>query len=112
MKIGEGREITGDLFGVAARLKAIDPAYVLWRSYKYKRFELHSVHGDRDTLELAIPFDRLDERTVRLALSTRRERADKLYEQIERENRRLEAARIDESVRSAARETERILSAL
>lgn len=107
--IGLGYEVTDDLFGISGRLKAIDPDYFVFYSYVKRRYEVHARGQRGGTLALVVPFDRLDERTVRLVLRTRRERADAYLAEIERENECLKKAERERAVRHAAVEAERIL---
>ena len=85
-----GRVIDDDLFGVCRRLKSIDDGYFVFLNYKTGKFEVHNKKDSR-TLCLVLPYDRLDERTVRHVLYTRAERAREIVERMERENARLEA---------------------
>ncbi|MDE6201653.1 MAG: hypothetical protein K2M47_07270 [Clostridiales bacterium] len=87
-----GRVIDDDLFGVCRRLKSIDDGYFVFLNYKTGKFELHN-KKDARTLCLVLPYDRLDERTVRHVLYTRAERAREIVERMERENARLDAER-------------------
>ena len=87
-----GRVIDDDLFGVARRLKRIDDGYFVFLNYTTGKFEVHTKKDTR-TLCLVLPYDRLDERTVRHVLYTRAERAKEIVERMERENARLEAER-------------------
>ncbi|MDE5592764.1 MAG: hypothetical protein K2I75_02405 [Clostridiales bacterium] len=84
--------IDDDLLGVCRRLKSIDDGYFVFLNYKTGKFEVHN-KKDARTLCLVLPYDRLDERTVRHVLYTRAERAREIVERMERENARLEADR-------------------
>lgn len=97
-----GRVIEDDLFGVCGRLKSIDDGYFVFRNYKTGRFEVHN-SKDKNTLCLVLPYDELDERTVRRVLATRAERAAALVEQMERDNARADAARIKAAAEKAVR---------
>jgi len=98
--IGTHHIIESDLYNISGRVKEIDPAYFIVRSYKARRFELH-VKGQRGgTLALALPFGALDERTLRLCRKTRAERAGELIREAEEHNAQLER----EAVKQAARE--------
>lgn len=81
-----GRVIEDDLFGVCRRLKSIDDGYFVFLNYKTGKFEVHN-SKDARTLCLVLPYETLDERTVRRVLYTRAERAEIIKEQMERENR-------------------------
>ena len=87
-----GRVIEDDLFGVVGRLKSIDDGYFVFLNYRTGKFEVHN-RKDARTLCLVLPYDRLDERTVRHVLYTRAERAKEIVERMERENARLDAER-------------------
>lgn len=82
--------IQNDLFDIADRLKEVDERYELYFNKKLRRFEIYA----NGALQLAVPFDRLDERTVVLARKTRLEYLEKLVESIEENN-----ARLDEQMR-------------
>lgn len=79
--------IYSDLFDIATRLKEIDDRYELFRNRKLGRFEIYA----QGVLQIAVPFDRLDARTLRLARETRLENMQKLIDSIEKENARLDA---------------------
>ncbi len=81
-------EINGDLFDIAGRLKEIDSRYTVCRNVKLNRFEIYA----DGVLQIAVPFDRLDARTVELVRSTRLENVGRLLEQINSDNERLEKA--------------------
>jgi hypothetical protein len=89
--IGKGEEITGDLYGIVRRLKAVDPDYFVIRAYRTGKFELHHRRNKGGSFTLTLPFDRLDARTVEYVRQTRRERAEALFAEIERHNERLGA---------------------
>lgn len=84
-----GRVIDDDMFGVCRRLKSIDDGYFVFLNYATGKFEVHN-SKDRNTLCLVLPYDTLDERTVRRVLYTRTERAKELVERMERYNAELE----------------------
>ena len=88
-----GRVIDDDLFGVCRRLKSVDDGYFVFLNYKTGKFEVHNRKDAPHTLCLVLPYDSLDERTVRHVLYTRAERVKEIVERMERENARLEAER-------------------
>ncbi len=108
--IGYGRVVTHDLYDIAERLKEIDEGYFVFYSYKDKRYEIHHKDQKGDTFALAVPYDELDERTLRLVRRTRAERAEKLIEEMEKQNREAEKRARDRAVENAARNTERIFT--
>ncbi len=84
-----GRVIDDDMLGVCRRLKSIDDGYFVFLNYKTGKFEVHNAK-DAPTLCLVLPYDTLDERTVRHVRRTRAERARELLAQAERDNKALE----------------------
>ena len=97
-----GRVITDDLLGVAARLRSIDDGYFVFLNYKTGKFEVHN-KKDTPSLCLVLPFDRLDERTVRHVLYTRAERVSEILERMERDNDRLERQSRRDAIERALR---------
>lgn len=97
-----GRVIDDDLFGVCLRLKSIDDGYFVFLNYKTGRFEVHNRKDAPRTLCLVLPYDRLDERSVRHVLYTRAERARQILAQMERDNARLEAKHQSQALNKAA----------
>ncbi|MBO4554966.1 MAG: hypothetical protein J5713_04215 [Clostridia bacterium] len=79
-------KIENDLFDIADRLKEIDDRYVLYFNKTLWRFEIHA----NGVLQLAVPFDRLDARTLFYARETRLENMRKLVERMDKENDRLD----------------------
>ncbi len=83
-------KIQNDVLDIAARLKEIDPAYEVYRNLTRHRFEIHA----NGALQIAVPFERLDERTLSLARETRVENADKLVSELEKHNKQAEKRKI------------------
>lgn len=84
-----GRVIEDDMLGVCARLRSIDDGYFVFLNYKTGKFEVHNRHDSPNTLCLVLPYDTLDERTVRKVMSTRAERVAELVARLDAENERL-----------------------
>lgn len=82
-----GRVIDDDMLGVVRRLKSIDDGYFVFLNYKTGRLEVHNEKNGANTLCLVLPYDTLDERTVRRVRETRIERANELVAEIERSQR-------------------------
>lgn len=89
-----GRVIDDDLFGICGRLRSIDDGYYVFLNYKTGKFEVHNRNSRPHTLCLVLPFDTLDERTVRRVLYTRAERVKEILARMERDNARAERARM------------------
>lgn len=95
---GLGYVVNGDLYSIVDRLKEIDEGYFIFYSYVNKRYEVHNKNQRGQTLSLVLPYNTLDERTVRLTRKTRSERAKSLFEEMERENERLEKQKTKELI--------------
>lgn len=81
--------IKSDLFNITKRIKQIDKKYFIVFNKKTKKFEVHYKRNS-STLELVLPFDRLDKRTLDFVLKTKMENKQKLIEEMERNNQKLE----------------------
>ncbi len=97
-----GLVIDGDMLGVCDRLKTIDDGYFVFLNYKTGRFEVHNRHDYPNTLCLVLPYDKLDERTVRKVRYTRAERAKELIARMDAENERLRRDAVAYAVSTAA----------
>ena len=82
----ELQRIRHDLFGIAKRLKSIDIRYELFFNRKKNRYEIYA----NGAMQMALPFERLDARTLTYARKTRLENLEKIIAEIEEENARLE----------------------
>ena len=86
------KEIKGDLYDIADRLKEIDPSYTIVYNTILARYEVHSDKNVHDTLCVVSSFRHLDSRLLEVVRRTRRERSRELLEEMERGNGRLERA--------------------
>lgn len=82
----ELQKIRHDLFGIAKRLKSIDRRYELFFNRKKNRYEIYA----NGAMQMALPFERLDARTLTYARKTRLENLEKIIAEIGEENARLE----------------------
>lgn len=74
---------------IPQRLKELEPGYFVILNTRTQKYEVH--HGDgQNTLECVLPYDELDERTVRHVRKHRMERLEALVREVEAHNRRLE----------------------
>lgn len=87
---GLGYVVTGDLYGISERIKEIDENYFLYYSYVTHRYEVHNSNQRGNTLSLVLPYETLDERTLRHVRRTRSERSKALFEEIAKENAKVE----------------------
>ncbi|MEG2159471.1 MAG: hypothetical protein RRY18_06275, partial [Clostridia bacterium] len=82
--------------------RAIDSAYKVYYNGRLCRYEIHNINQKGNTLCLVAPYDELDARCVDLVLKTRRENADKLFDEMDRDNeqiqRKYEKAKIDSAM--------------
>lgn len=96
----ELERITHDLFDIAKRLKGIDRRYKLFFNRKKNRYEIYA----NGAMQMALPFERLDARTLNYARKTRLENLEKIIAEIEKENARIE-------IENAKRSRDKILAA-
>lgn len=96
----ELERITHDLFDIAKRLKEIDRRYKLFFNRKKNRYEIYA----NGAMQMALPFERLDARTLSYARKTRLENLEKIIAEIEKENARTE-------IENAKRSRDKILAA-
>lgn len=96
----ELERITHDLFDIAKRLKEIDRRYKLFFNRKKNRYEIYA----NGAMQMALPFERLDARTLSYARKTRLENLEKIIAEIEKENARIE-------IENAKRSRNKILAA-
>lgn len=87
-------KIESDCLDIVSRVKAIDKYYFIVFNEDTFKFEIHNSSQFQNTLCLVLPFEVLDERTVDMVLKTRVQNADKLFEEMEEENRKLERTKI------------------
>ena len=87
-------EVDSDCLDIIRRIKAIDEEYFVVFNQITNCFELHNRSQCGDSYCLTFPFDTLDERAVDFVLKTRVQNSDKLFEEMERENRELEKRQI------------------
>lgn len=81
--------IKSDLFNISKRIKQIDKKYFIVFNKKTTKFEVH-YQRNSSTLEIVLPFDRLDKRTLDFVLKTKMENKKKLIEEMEKNNQKLE----------------------
>ncbi|MEG1394838.1 MAG: hypothetical protein RSD04_03700 [Clostridia bacterium] len=105
----KNRLICGDLFGIAERIKSIDDDYQIFFNGETARFELHN-SACQPTLQLVIPFDRLDARTIDYAARTRVQNANELLENITRDNEILDKQAGEKLCQDACEKLENLLA--
>ncbi len=85
-------EITHDVFDIADRLREIDGGYYPVYNLTRKRYEVHH-RGRRNSLQLVLPYETLDYRTIERVRETRPEYAEKRLAEMDRANERIEKER-------------------
>ena len=80
--------ITNDLFDIAWRLRAVNDDYRVYYNVEKNRYEVHSFK--QNTLEFVVPYGELDARTVEYARYSRVENAERIFDEIERHNAKLQ----------------------
>lgn len=98
----------GDTFGIEARLREIDDGYRVFYNKVKKRFEIHNVKNQPNTLVLVSPFDELDARIIKLVRRTSVSRADEIYREIEEHNDKLMKKQMEEEKERAIGESRRV----
>ena len=82
-------KIFNDVHDICFRLKQIDDGYFVVFNTNSNCFEVHN-NKQLNTFCLKVPFGCLDKRTVDLTLKTRRENFEKILEEIDNSNQKLE----------------------
>ena len=85
--------IKNDIFNIARRLKFIDKKYFIVFNSDRNKYEVHYSRA-KNTYELTIPYDTLDARTIDFVLKTRIQNKQKIFEEIENSNKKLEQQNI------------------
>lgn len=111
MKINETRyeTVADDLYFIASRIKEIDASYRIVRNRKSGRLEVHSLAQIGSSYALTLPYDRLDERTLRYVRRTGRERAEALRREMDEENAKTAKAARQACADAVAVQAERVL---
>lgn len=97
------------MFGIARRIRAVDPDYFVVYSYEKKRYEVRSKGQRGSTLAVVLPYPVLDERAFLHVVKTRRERVKQLLEEIDAANEKAEKSAVERAVRDVEEKTERAL---
>lgn len=83
-------EIQNDPCFISQRLKEIDKSYYILYNIDKFRYEVHSSEQIGDSFCFVIRFDALDERTICYARMTRREQRDKLIQELDLQNAKIQ----------------------
>lgn len=85
--------IKNDVLSVAKQIKQIDSNYILVFNNKNLRFEVY--YKNLSNLQVVLPFNALDGRSVRFVAQTKVENSKKLIQEIEEYNKKLEKDKIN-----------------
>ena len=98
-------KITNDVYDVASRLKEMDPAYEVYFDTDLQKFTIWAF-GVRQAV---LPYDELDILALEYVWKTRRENAEELIREIDRDNERKERAERQKLKDEVENETSRLL---
>lgn len=85
-------QIMHDVYDISKRVKNIEMNYyVVYDTFKQK-FEIHNSNQIGSSYCLTLPFDRLDERTLKYIRSTQSKNIDEILMKIENDNNTRESA--------------------
>ena len=98
-------KITNDLFSIAERIKELNKAYEIYFDTDRQKFVLYA----NKKLQLVIPYDNLDERTIRHAHFTRSENYQEVMDSVDRYNASLEKDIVKKAQDEIENETSRQL---
>lgn len=83
-------EILDDVFFIGNRIREIDKDYRIFFNTKRKKFEIHCIGQIGNSYCLTVPFSCLDARTVELVRKTRIENRERLINEIDLENQKIQ----------------------
>ena len=83
------QEIKSDVFDIAKRIKSIDKKYFVVFNRDKNKFEVH-YKRNKNTYELTIPYKTLDARAVEFVRKTAVQNKEKIFDEIEKSNAKLE----------------------
>ena len=80
-------ELTHDVYEISKRIKKIDKDYyVVYNTSKHK-FEIHNSSQQGSSYCVTIPYENLDERTLKYVRSTMSTNIDEILDKIENDNK-------------------------
>lgn len=91
-------EINNDVYYILSRLKEIDKGYKIFYNTKKNKYEIHNENQIGNSYALTVPYNILDSRTVTLVRKTRIENQALVFEEIEKQNKKLELNSINKQI--------------
>ncbi len=89
-------EISSDCLDIVQRIKSIDNNYFVLYNLEQDKFELHNHSQVGNSYCLTFPYDTLDERAYLFTLKTRVQNSDKIFAEMDEDNKKLEEKQIKE----------------
>ena len=96
------QEIKSDVFEIAKRIKSIDKNYFVVLNKTKNRFEVH-YKRNKNTYELTIPYKTLDARAVEFVRKTMVQNKQKIFDEIEKSNEKLEKQKTKNIIENISR---------
>ena len=85
-------KILSDVFNISKRIKNIDRDYFVLYDTSKQKFEIHNSNQIGSSYCLTIPYDELDERTLKCVLKTQSANIEEILNEIENDNNLRESA--------------------
>ena len=85
-------QILHDMFNISKRIRNIDRNYYVVFNISKQKFEVHNSSQIGSSYCVTIPYEKLDERTLKFVLKTKSANIDEILEKIENDNNMLENA--------------------
>lgn len=101
--------IENDVHDIACRLKGLDENYKIYFNVGTSKFEIHNMKF-RPTLQVVSPYKQLDIRTYLYVCKTQVKNLDKILDEINQSNLRLEKENQYRIVQKAAESFEKIVA--
>ena len=85
-------QIITDVYNISKRIKQIDKNYYIVFNTSKQKFEVHNSNQRGSTYCLTVPYNFLDERTLKLVEATKSENIERILNKIDNENKLKESA--------------------
>ena len=85
-------KILHDVYNISNRIKNIEKNYYIVYNTSSKKFEIHNSKQTGSSYCLTLPYEQLDERTLNFVCSTNSENIERILNEIEKNNKRMESA--------------------
>ena len=85
-------KIESDVYNISKRIKSIDKGYYVVYDTTTSKFEIHNKSQKGSSYCLTLPFNQLDDRTLKRVRSTMSSNIDEIIYNLENDNKILESA--------------------